>query len=51
MLLALFFIRSDNLWELKKMHEKIEKIYLPPKLADRVLGYPPVIIAVDIEND
>ena len=44
----------DNLWELKKMAEKIERELLTSKEISQieVLGYPPVIIAVDIrEND
>ena len=44
----------DNLWELKKMAEKIERELLASKEISQieVLGYPPVIIAVDIrEND
>ena len=44
----------DNLWELKKMAEKIERELLSSKEISQieVLGYPPVIIAVDIrEND
>ena len=44
----------DNLWELKKMAEKIERDLLASKEISQieVLGYPPVIIAVDIrEND
>ena len=44
----------DNLWDLKKMAEKIERELLASKEISQieVLGYPPVIIAVDIrEND
>ena len=44
----------DNLWELKKMAEKIERELLASKEISQieVIGYPPVIIAVDIrEND
>ena len=44
----------DNLWELKKMAEKIERDLLASKEISQieVLGYPPEIIAVDIrEND
>ncbi|MAT67887.1 MAG: acriflavin resistance protein [Crocinitomicaceae bacterium] len=44
----------DNLWELKKMAEKIERELLASREISQieVLGYPPVIIAVDIrEND
>ena len=44
----------DNLWELKKMAEKIERELLASKEISQieVIGYPPVLIAVDIrEND
>ena len=44
----------DNLWELKKMAEKIERELLSSKEISQidVVGYPPVIISVDIrEND
>ena len=43
-----------NLWELKKMAEKIERELLSSKEISQidVVGYPPVIISVDIrEND
>ena len=44
----------DDLWELKKMAEKVEQDLLASKEISQidVVGYPPVIIAVDIrEND
>ena len=44
----------DNLWELKRMAEKIERELLSSKEISQidVVGYPPVIISVDIrEND
>ena len=44
----------DNLWDLKKMAEKIERELLASKEISQidVIGYPPIIIAVDIrEND
>ena len=44
----------DNLWKLKEMAEKVEQDLLSSKEISQVdiLGYPPVIIAVDIrEND
>jgi multidrug efflux pump subunit AcrB len=44
----------DDLWELKKMAEKVEQELLSSKEISQiqVVGYPPVIIAVDIrEND
>lgn len=44
----------DNLWELKKVAEKVEQDLLASKEISQidVVGYPPVIIAVDIrEND
>ena len=44
----------DDLWKLKKMAEKVEQDLLSSKEISQidVVGYPPVIIAVDIrEND
>ena len=44
----------DDLWELKKMAEKVEQDLLASKEISQVdvIGYPPVIIAIDIrEND
>ena len=44
----------DDLWELKKMAEKVEQDLLSSKEISQVdvIGYPPVIIAIDIrEND
>ena len=44
----------DDLWKLKEMAEKVEQDLLSSKEISQVdiLGYPPVIIAVDIrEND
>ena len=45
---------TDDLWELKKIAEKVEQDLLSSKEISQidVVGYPPVIIAVDIrEND
>ena len=54
MLLDLLLLGPDDLWELKKMSDKIERDLLNSKEISQVevYGYPPIVIAVDIrEND
>ena len=53
-LVSIRCMHFDDLWALKKMAEKIEQDLLASKEISQVdvIGYPPVIIAIDIrEND